>query len=541
MPIIESRLGAHDDAYRVNRDHMLRLLAEVRGLEARTRERSEASRPLFEKRRQLLPRDRVALLIDPGSPFLELSTIAGYGLDRSDLAKSVPGGGSITGIGWVSGTRCMVVCSDAGIEAGSIRPMGLEKVMRAQDLALANRLPFVHLVESAGANLLQYKVNTFVRGGGLFRNLARLSAAGIPVVTVVHGSSTAGGAYMPGLSDYVIMVRGRARAFLAGPPLLKAATGEIATEEELGGAEMHTAISGLGEYLAEDDRDALRLAREVVARLHWDRHLAHATRAGEAKAPRYPAEELLGLMAADGRKPTDMREVIARIVDDSDFLEFKALYGPATVAGHAAIGGHPVGIITNNGPLDPAGANKATHFIQACCQSGTPLLYLQNTTGYIVGRAYEEAGMIKHGSKMIQAVSNATVPQLTVMCGASFGAGNYGMCGRGYDPRFLFSWPNARTAVMGGEQAAMTMRIVAEGGAKRRGIPVDEAALATQEQAIIQTFESQQSAIHISSLMLDDGIIDPRDTRAVLAMCLSVCDEAARRTLRPIQFGVARP
>jgi len=541
MPIIESRLGAHNDAYRVNRDHMLRLLAEVRGLEARTRERSESSRPLFEKRGQLLPRDRVALLIDPGSPFLELSTIAGYGLDRSDLAKSVPGGGSITGIGWVSGTRCMVVCSDAGIEAGSIRPMGLDKMMRAQDLALANRLPFVHLVESAGANLLQYKVNTFVRGGGLFRNLARLSAAGIPVVTVVHGSSTAGGAYMPGLSDYVIMVRGRARAFLAGPPLLKAATGEIATEEELGGAEMHTAISGLGEYLAEDDRDGLRLAREVVDRLHWERHLAPAARAGEAKPPRYAAEELLGLMAADGRKPTDMREVIARIVDDSDFLEFKALFGPATVVGHAAIEGHPVGIITNNGPLDPAGANKATHFIQACCQSGTPLLYLQNTTGYIVGRAYEEAGMIKHGSKMIQAVSNATVPQLTMMCGASFGAGNYGMCGRGYDPRFLFSWPNARTAVMGGEQAAMTMRIVAEGGAKRKGIPVDEAALAAQEQAIIQTFESQQSAIHTSSLMLDDGIIDPRDTRAVLALCLSVCDEATRRTVRPIQFGVARP
>ena len=380
-----------------------------------------------------------------------------------------------------------------------------------------------------------------MRGGGLFRNLARLSAAGIPVVTVVHGSSTAGGAYMPGLSDYVIMVRGRAKAFLAGPPLLKAATGEIATEEELGGAEMHTSISGLGEYLAEDDRDGLRLAREVVERLHWERHLAPEARAGEAKAPRHAADELLGLMAADGRKPTDMREVIARIVDDSDFLEFKSLYGPATVVGHAAIEGHPVGIITNNGPLDPAGANKATHFIQACCQSGTPLLYLQNTTGYIVGRAYEEAGMIKHGSKMIQAVSNAAVPQLTVMCGASFGAGNYGMCGRGYDPRFLFSWPNARTAVMGGEQAAMTMRIVAEGGAKRKGIPVDEAALAAQEKAIIQTFESQQSAIYTSSMMLDDGIIDPRDTRAVLALCLSVCDEAARRSLRPIQFGVARP
>ena len=541
MPIIESRLGAHNDAYRVNRDHMLRLLSEVRGLEARTRERSESSRPLFEKRGQLLPRDRVALLIDPGSPFLELSSIAGYGVDRSDLAKSIPGGGSITGIGWVSGTRCMVVCSDAGIEAGSIRPMGLDKMMRAQDLALANRLPFVHLVESAGANLLQYKVNTFVRGGGLFRNLARLSAAGIPVVTVVHGSSTAGGAYMPGLSDYVIMVRGRARAFLAGPPLLKAATGEIATEEELGGAEMHTAVSGLGEYMAEDDADGLRLAREVLQRLQWQRHLAPATPVPVGLPPRLDAQELLGILSADGRKPADMREVIARIVDDSDFLEFKPLYGPATVTGHATLQGHPVGIVTNNGPLDPDGANKATHFIQACCQSGTPLLYLQNTTGYMVGQAYERGGMIKHGSKMIQAVANATVPQLTVMCGASFGAGNYGMCGRGYEPRFLFAWPNARTAVMGGEQAATTMRIVAEAGAKRKGVELDAAALATQEKAIIDTFERQQGAIATSALMLDDGVIDPRDTRAVLGLCLTLCDEAARRSVRPMQFGVARP
>ncbi|MBL8378876.1 MAG: acyl-CoA carboxylase subunit beta [Burkholderiales bacterium] len=542
MPTIESRL-VHDDAYRVNRDHMERMLAEVRALEQRTRERSAASRKLFESRGQLLPRDRIALLLDPGSPYLELSALAGYGQDHPDPAKSIPGGGSISGIGWVAGTRCMVVCSDAGIEAGSIRAMGLDKMLRAQELALANRLPFVHLVESAGANLLNYKVNTFVRGGAIFRNLARLSAAGCPVVTVVHGSSTAGGAYMPGLSDYVIMVRGRARAFLAGPPLLKAATGEIATEEELGGAEMHTRISGLGEYMAEDDRDGVRLAREVVARLHWQRHLAPASRpaAGAALAPRYAADELLGIMSADGRKPTDMREVIARIVDDSDFLEFKSAYGPATVVGQAAIDGHPIGIITNNGPLDPEGANKATHFIQACCQSGTPLLYLQNTTGYIVGRAYEEGGMIKHGSKMIQAVTSASVPQLTVMCGASFGAGNYGMCGRGYDPRFLFSWPNARTAVMGGEQAAMTMRIVAEGGAKRKGIPIDEEALSKQERAIIDTFERQQSAIATSALMLDDGIIDPRDTRAVLGMCLSICDEAARRSVRAMQFSVARP
>ena len=543
MPLFETLINPHSAVFATNRSHMLRLLAEVRRLEQATRDRSAQSKPLFDKRGQLLPRDRIALLLDPGSSFLELSALAGFGLDHPDPAKCVAGAGVIAGIGTVGGARCMVVASDAGIEAGSIRAMGREKILRAQELALQNKLPFVHLVESAGANLLRYKVEGFVLGGAIFCNLARLSAAGLPVVTVVHGSSTAGGAYMPGLSDYVVMVRGRARAFLAGPPLLKAATGEIANDEELGGAEMHTSVSGLGEYMAEDDADAVRLAREVVMRLQWGRHVAPAAASRQAPwlPPRLDPQELLGIMSADGRKPADMREVIARLVDDSDFLEFKALYGAATVTGHAAVQGHPVSIISNNGPLDPDGANKATHFIQASCQSGTPIVYLQNTTGYMVGKAFERAGMIKHGSKMIQAVSNATVPQLTVMCGASFGAGNYGMCGRGFEPRFLFSWPNARTAVMGGEQAATTMRIVAEAGAKRKGLVLDEDALAAQEKAIIHTFESQQTAIATSSLMLDDGVIDPRDTRDVLALCLTLCDESARRTVRPIQFGVARP
>ena len=542
MPVFETQIDAHSAAFVANRDHMLRTLAEARTLEQATRDRSAQSKPLFDKRAQLLPRERIGLLIDPGSSFLELSALAGFGLDHPDPARCVAGAGVITGIGSISGARCVVMASDSGIEAGSIRAMGREKMLRAQDIALHNRMPFVHLVESAGANLLRYKVDGFVLGGAIFRNLARLSAAGLPVITVVHGSSTAGGAYMPGLSDYVIMVRGRARAFLAGPPLLMAATGEIATEEDLGGAEMHTSISGLGEYMAEDDADGIRLAREVVQRLHWGRHLAPpATLHTHALSPRLDPQELLGIMSADGRKPADMREVVARIVDDSDFLEFKALYGSATVTGHACIEGHPVGIISNNGPLDPDGANKATHFIQACCQSGTAIVYLQNTTGYMVGTAYERGGMIKHGSKMIQAVTNASVPQFTIMCGASFGAGNYGMCGRAYEPRFLFSWPNARTAVMGGEQAARTMRIVAEAGARRKGQAVDEAALAAQDKAIVHTFESQQSAITTSSLMLDDGVIDPRDTRAVLALCLSLCDEASRRSLRPVQFGVARP
>ena len=547
MPVWQTSINSADAAFAANRARMLAQLDEARALERRTAQKSTAAKPLFDKRGQLLPRERIALLLDPGAPFIELSALAGYTFDTPDPDKSIPGGGSITGVGFVSGVRCVILASDSAIEAGSIRPMGQEKMIRAQMIALENKLPYVHLVQSAGANLPQYKVEGFVRGGAIFRNLARLSAAGLPVVNVVHGSSTAGGAYMPGLSDYVIMVRGNARAFLAGPPLLKAATGEIATEEELGGGEMHASVSGLGEYLAEDDRDGIRLAREVMARLDWNRHLQPAAesslraRGANAKPPRLPAAELTGVMPDDPKKPVDMHEVIARIVDDSDFLDFKALYGPATVCGHAAIEGYPVGIITNNGPLDPDGANKATHFIQACCQSGTPIIYLQNTTGYIVGKAYEQGGMIKHGSKMIQAVTNATVPQFTIMCGASFGAGNYGMCGRAYEPRFLFSWPNARTAVMGGEQAAMVMRIVAEGGAQRRGETLDQALLAAQEKKIIDNFERQQSAIATSARMLDDGIIDPRDTRAVLGFVLATADEAARRTLRPMQFGVARP
>ncbi len=536
MPVIETRIDLASDAFQRNRTHMLRLIDKLRALEARAATESAKAKPLFDKRGQLLPRERIARLLDAGAPWLELSSIAGFGLDHSDPEKSIPGGGMISGIGYVAGVRALVVASDSGIDAGAIQSMGREKLLRAQELALANRLPFVHLVESAGANLLKYRVEGFIHGGAIFYNLARLSAAGIPVITVVHGSSTAGGAYMPGLSDYVIMVRGRAKAFLAGPPLLKAATGEIATDEELGGAVMHTHVSGLGEYLAEDDADGVRLAREVLARLGWG-----AAPVPKGKPPRYAADELVGLMPEDGKKPIDMREVIARVVDDSDFLDFKADYGSATVCGHAAVQDMRVGIVTNNGPLDPAGATKATHFIQACCQAGLPILYLQNTTGYIVGKASEEAGMIKHGSKMIQAVANATVPQITLMCGASYGAGNYGMCGRAYNPRFLFSWPNAQTAVMGAEQAALTMAIVMEAGAKRKGEEPDTRAIESMKQKIIDNFERQSSAFVTSALMLDDGIIDPRDTRNVLGYALSICREADQRQLRPIQFGVARP
>lgn len=539
MPALESRIAPDSDAYRQNHGAVSALVDRLRALEARTQSKSEASRERFERRGQLLPSERLGRLLDAGAPFLELSTLAGFGLDHPDPERSVPGGGFIAGIGWVRGVRAMIVVDDAGIDAGAVQPMGVEKFLRAQAIALAQKLPFIHLVESAGANLLTYRVETFVNGGSIFYWLARLSAAGIPVISVVHGSSTAGGAYMPGLSDYVVMVRDRARAFLAGPPLLKAATGEVATEEELGGAQMHATQSGQAEYLAEDDADALRIARELLAALDWNRDLPSGDRS--YAPPRFDAQELLGIAPADHRKPLDMREVIARLVDGSEFLEFKPDYGPATVTGHAAICGMRLGIITNNGPLDPAGATKAAHFIQACCQADLPLLYLQNTTGFIVGKASEQGGMIKHGSKMIQAMSNATVPRITVHCGASFGAGNYGMSGRGFFPDFCFSWPNAKTAVMGAEQAADTMATVMAAGMGRRGQAVDQAAIDAMRAQVVDTFERQSDAFTLSGRLLDDGVIDPRDTRKVVAFVLGVCDEARRRALRPVQFAVARP
>ncbi len=535
----ESSFNPHSEQASQRRAAMLERIAQLRALEDRAAQASAKSKPVFDKRGQLLPRERIGLLLDPGAPWLPLCSLAGFLQDTKDPEKSVPGGGMLAGIGFISSVRCMVVASDSGIEAGAIQPRGLEKILRVQEMALENKLPFVHLVESAGANLMKYQVEGFVLGGGLFRNLARLSAAGLPVITVQHGSGTAGGAYMPGLSDVVIMVRGRSRAFLAGPPLLMAATGEVATEEELGGAEMHTGVSGLGEYLAEDDREALGIARRVVDQTGWQ-----AKPAKPAAPPRFDADDLLALMPPHHREPVDMRELMLRITDASHLLEFKPLYGAATVCAQARIGGHAVGLISNNGPIDVAGANKATHFIQWMCQLGHPIVYLQNTTGYMVGKDSEQAGMIKHGSKMIQAVTNATVPQITIQCGASFGAGNYGMCGRGYAPRFLFSWPNARTAVMGGEQAARTMQIVAEAGLARKGIATDtpevQAQMKAQFDAIVQKFESQADAFSTSGLVLDDGVIDPRDTRAVLSFCLDTVAEAEARQPRRMQFGVAR-
>jgi len=538
MPILETRVDRSSESFRTNREQMLALIAEFRGLEQNVRDASNAKRDLFRKRGQLLPRERVALLLDRGAPWLELATLAGYRMHDGDGRGGIQAGGGIAGIGYVAGIRCVVAASDSAIKGGTSTPMGVKKNLRVQQIALENKLPVVRLVESGGANLL-YQGEMFVEGGRGFANQARMSAAGIPQVTVVHGSSTAGGAYLPGLSDYVILVRNKAKVFLAGPPLLRAATGEIAGDEELGGAEMHATVSGLGEYLAEDDADGIRIAREIMAKLPWNEQLPVRPEKS-FKEPRHDADELAGVVPVDYRKPYDVREVIARVVDDSDFLDFKALYGVHTVCGHAEIEGHAMGLIGNNGPIDADGSAKAAQFIQICCQANIPIVYLQNTTGYMVGREAEQDGIIKHGSKMIQAVANANVPQITLHIGASFGAGNYGMCGRAYDPRFIFAWPNNRIAVMGGEQAAKVMAIVTEEKLRREGKPVDREKLEAMEQEIIRRIDGESLALYATARLWDDGLIDPRDSRKVLALCLSICREAGIRPLKSSTFGVGR-
>jgi geranyl-CoA carboxylase beta subunit len=538
MAILQSRIDPGSEAFRLNRRDMLALVEQFRALEQRVRDTSNQKLPTFQKRGQLTPRQRIAHLLDRGSPFLEISTLAGLNMHDDDGAENIQGGGVIAGVGYVSGVRCVISASDSGIKGGTTAPMGLRKNLRVQEIVLRNKLPFISLVESGGANL-NYQAEIFVDGGRNFANLARMSAAGIPHVTVVHGSSTAGGAYLPGLSDYVVVVKGRSKIFLAGPPLLRAATGEIATDEELGGAEMHATVSGIAEYLAQDDADALRIAREIMAALPWNERLPPLQRKA-AKEPRYDPDELAGVVPIDYRKPYDVREVIARLVDDSDFLDFKPLYGMQTVCGQAAIDGEAVGIIGNNGPIDAEGAVKAAQFIQLCDQADTPLVFLQNTTGYMVGRDAERAGIVKHGSKMIQAVANARVPKLTLHIGASFGAGNYGMCGRAYDPAFIFAWPNNRIAVMGPEQAAGVLAIVTEEKLKRDGKPVDTKKLDAMKAGVTARMEKESTALFATARLWDDGLIDPRDSRKVLALCLSISREARVRQLKPNTFGIGR-
>ncbi|WP_414431375.1 acyl-CoA carboxylase subunit beta [Alcanivorax sp. IL2] len=535
MSVIESALDPNSEEYQQNRDALLAAVEEFRAIEQAVVDTAEGKRAKFEKRGQLLPHERISRLLDTGSPFLSLMNLAGYKM-HDDKDGTEAGGGTIAGIGYVSGVRCLVTASNSAIKGGTISPSGLHKTLRLQRIAMENKLPVVSLVESGGANL-NYAAEVFVDGARTFANQARLSAAGIPQITVVHGNATAGGAYQPGLSDYVVVVRERAKMFLAGPPLLKAATGEIATDEELGGAEMHAGTAGTAEYLAENDADGIRQARDLVKLLGWRRA---APDSDDIAPPRYAAEELLGVVPADAKKPYDVREIIARIADGSDFLDFKNDWDSATVCGWSTIEGKPVGIIGNNGPITPRGAAKAAQFIQLCDQTRRPLLFLHNTTGFMVGTDAEQNGVIKHGSKMLQAVANARVPKISIVVGGSYGAGNYAMCGRGLDPRFIFAWPNSKVAVMGGQQAGMVLRIVAEAKQRANGIEPDEKVLDMLQQTTAQKLDSQSTALYGTARLWDDGIIDPRDTRRVVAYALDICADAQQRELHPNAFGVAR-
>lgn len=539
MPVLQSEIDVHGEGFKANSEAMQTCIDEFRAIEQKVLEKELASKEKFLARKKLLPRERLNRLLDAGTPFLEVMALAGYKM-HDDKDGSGAGGGIIAGIGYVANIRCMIVVNNCAIKGGTISPAGLDKSLRVQEIAQENNLPVISLSESGGANL-NYATDIFVKGARAFANQARMSAQGLPQITVVHGNATAGGAYQPGLSDWVVLVRGKAKMFLAGPPLLKAATGEIATDEELGGAEMHAQTAGTAEYLAEDDADGIRIAREIMESLPWNEQLdASVLKPNLYEQPLYSPDELLGVVPADSKQPYDVREILARIADGSEFLDFKNEYDNQTVCGRIKIEGHAVGIIGNNGPITPKGAAKAAQFIQLCEQSNTPLLFIHNTTGFMVGTQSEQNGVIKHGSKMIQAVANATVPKISINVGGSYGAGNYAMCGRGLDPRFIFAWPNSRTAVMGGAQAGKVLRIVTEDKQRKMGMEPDPKMLDTIELATAQKLDAGSTSLFGTARLWDDGIIDPRDTRRVLGYCLSICKETQARILQPNSFGVAR-
>ncbi|HYT24992.1 MAG TPA: carboxyl transferase domain-containing protein [Actinomycetota bacterium] len=516
MGVLSSRVDPTADAYLANRDANLELLRELDAELARSRAGGGERYVARHRARGKLPaRERIELLLDRDAAFLELSPLAAWGTDFH-VGASV-----VTGVGPVSGVECVVVASDPTVRGGATNPFSLRKTLRAMEIAERNRLPLLQLIESGGADL-PTQAEIFIPGGAVFRNLTRLSRAGIPTVALVFGNSTAGGAYVPGMSDHTVMVRGRARVFLGGPPLVRMATGEESGEEELGGAEMHARTSGLADLLAADELDCLRLGRQVVANLNW-RKLGPAPRL-PAEAPRYDAEDLLGLAPVDLKVPADVREILARLVDGSRFDEHKPLYGPSLVTGWARIHGWPVGILANSrGVLFSEESNKAAQFVQLANQVDTPLVFLQNTTGYMVGREYEQRGIVKDGAKMINAVSNSTVPHLTVILGASYGAGGYGMAGRAYDPRFLFAWPASKSAVMGPAQLAGVMSILNRASATSAGRPFDEEADRAMRQGVEDHIEAESRALFNTGLLYDDGVIDPRDTRTVLGIALSAC------------------
>ncbi|TBW13155.1 methylcrotonoyl-CoA carboxylase [Azotobacter chroococcum subsp. isscasi] len=519
--------AANGAAMREQVDQLHALLGRIReGGGARAQERHTA-------RGKLLPRQRIDRLLDPGSPFLEIGQLAAFEV----YDEEVPAAGVIAGIGRVEGVECMLIANDATVKGGTYYPLTVKKHLRAQAIAHENRLPCIYLVDSGGANLPRQDEVFPDREhfGRIFFNQANMSAAGIPQIAVVMGSCTAGGAYVPAMSDETIMVREQATIFLAGPPLVKAATGEVVTAEELGGADVHCKTSGVADHYAESDEHALAIARRCVANLNWRKQGRLESRA--PRAPRYPAEELYGVIPSDVRQPFDVRELIARLVDDSEFDEFKALFGPTLVCGFAHLHGYPIAILGNNGILFSEAAQKGAHFIELACQRGIPLLFLQNITGFMVGQKYEAGGIAKHGAKLVTAVACAQVPKFTVIVGGSFGAGNYGMCGRAFEPRFLWMWPNARIGVMGAQQAAGVLVQVKREQAGRAG----QSFSAEEEEAIrrpiVERYERQAHAFYSSARLWDDGVIDPAQTREVLGLALSA---ALNAPIEPTRFGVFR-
>ncbi|WP_236791167.1 acyl-CoA carboxylase subunit beta [Amycolatopsis sp. GM8] len=531
MSVIRSTVDSTGAEFAANREAMLAKLADLAAEHAKAiAGGGEKYVERHRKRGKLLARERIELLLDEDSPFLELSPLAAWGTDYH------VGGSVVTGIGTVEGVECMIVANDPTVKGGASNPSSLKKGLRAAEIAAENRLPTINLVESGGADLPTQK-EIFIPGGRTFRNLTNASAERIPTVALVFGNSTAGGAYLPGMSDYVVMVKERAKVFLGGPPLVKMATGEESDDESLGGAEMHARTSGLADYLALDEHDAIRLGRSIVKRLNW-----HKLGPGPKSAydePVHDPGDLVGIVPGDLKVPFDPREVIARIVDGSDFDEFKPLYGSSLVTGWASLHGYPVGILANaRGVLFSEESQKATQFIQLANQTDTPLIFLHNTTGYMVGKEYEQAGIIKHGAMMINAVSNSKVPHLSVLMGASYGAGHYGMCGRAYGPRFLYAWPSAKSAVMGPQQLAGVLSIVARAATENRGQVYDEDGDKAMRAMVEQQIEAESMPMFLSGMLYDDGIIDPRDTRTVLGMSLSAIHNGPIRGAEG--FGVFR-
>ena len=539
MPTIESKLNPRSADFQANADAMRALVDDLKAQVQKVGAGGgEAARKKHMDRGKLLPRVRVQMLLDPGTPFLEVAPLAALNMypDR-DGSDSAPGAGIVAGIGRVAGVDCMIVCNDATVKGGTYYPMTVKKHLRAQEIAEQNRLPCIYLVDSGGANLPNQDEVFPDRDhfGRIFYNQAQMSAQGIAQIAVVMGSCTAGGAYVPAMSDESIIVKNQGTIFLGGPPLVKAATGEVVSAEDLGGGDVHTRLSGVADHLANNDTHALALAREAVSRLNHKKSYSGALQA--PVAPKYAAEELYGVIPTDTRKPFDVREIIARIVDGSDFHEFKQRFGTTLVCGFAHIEGMPVGIVANNGILFSESAQKGAHFIELCGQRKIPLVFLQNITGFMVGRKYENEGIARHGAKMVTAVATVNVPKFTIIIGGSFGAGNYGMCGRAYSPRFLWMWPNARISVMGGEQAAGVLATVKRDGIEAKGGQWSAEEEEAFKAPIRQQYEDQGHPYYATARLWDDGIIDPADTRRMLALGLSAAQNAP---VPDVKFGVFR-